>query len=876
MALDLSDPSIQHAYSRFRSPTPSLNWIVLAYRASPTKLAVARTGSGGLDELLGSDSLDPNEVQHGLLRYEDRVVLWSLTPESLQGVKRAKALVHSRALSAHFKGAHIPFALTAASQLNASRLRDLLQLDVRSNPIAQHPSHADPALATTSTPRHLYSSNSNESPTSPSESVRTEMGQRSFVSGSTVRVHPPSTTLDSVEGYASPANGSSHEAQLASPRGTGGPGSPSRSGNGIGGGLARKVSAVWKGKGKATNQTTDEVDRLPSSPGAYTGGLDGRSGHGDARGFGLGERDRRDSDIPPALPEKNPGYSPQPPDVAPNHAAEPTSRGRRPPQLEMTATPSPRHSAGSSSTTSSSSAAFARRQHQGQETLSPFPPTHASSPAMSSSSFTTAAQHAGPSSFPSSPNLGPSPASTPQSPSFLASSPPAHDKPTRNDETADDTSHNAHAGLPPLAPVVAASPPPSADLHPSSSTAHRNTATRPVSESPAARMMLGGLSSGFDSSDDDDNDDNVAHRSRRVVPEAIEEAEEDKEEREEQMRERERDAGRTETQRAQGREEQRGRDRAREEASRTLEGKQTEEDGVDGLVESYGAPEDEVQTRKEDEVANAERAKDGDREREGRDEAEELRRREEEEAARLALEQDERERREVKRTEQERREAVERERVRLEREEEDRVRLAEERARAQEEAEAEAERERARQEEREREEAERVRLAQLAEAEERERTRKAHEEMRLMIERERAERALREEEEQRRREEARVRAKEERRKRWEGNRERDEVLLKGEISVQASGSMLWRRRYFELKGSSLTLAKSQAEIAKPLDVLSTASISSVHPDAEEALVPHSFKLVIGDSDDDWLFYADDEMAKEELVEALRVATAQRR
>ncbi|GAA5908352.1 uncharacterized protein JCM6883_004360 [Sporobolomyces salmoneus] len=215
------------------------------------------------------------------------------------------------------------------------------------------------------------------------------------------------------------------------------------------------------------------------------------------------------------------------------------------------------------------------------------------------------------------------------------------------------------------------------------------------------------------------------------------------------------------------------------------------------------------------------------------------------------------------------------EELRLEEEENDRKRRAEEefsRIRAVEESRLQqAETERLRILAFEEKERERIRLAR-EEAEERERTRRAQEEMRLMVEREKLERKLREEEETRRRELERLRVWEEKKRDLVQRRDGGEVMLKGEVSVQGAGSMLWRRRYYELRGTAISFSKSQAESSKPLDVILTSSISSIIPHPDEPLPPHSFKILLRDEEEEWLFYGDDEGEKEMLIEGLKVAS----
>ncbi|BGP44722.1 hypothetical protein JCM10450v2_000536 [Rhodotorula kratochvilovae] len=286
----------------------------------------------------------------------------------------------------------------------------------------------------------------------------------------------------------------------------------------------------------------------------------------------------------------------------------------------------------------------------------------------------------------------------------------------------------------------------------------------------------------------------------------------------------------------------------REEAAR-LERERREREAEDAAAR---AREDEERVRAEAEEASA---REQELEAHRRREAEEEYRRHAEEE--LAREQAAEEARQAAVEEDARRRAAEDERRRIE-DEEELVRREEERIlREQREAE----------ERRQAEEAERVRL------EEEERTRRAEEEMRLLIERQRAEKLLREQAETRRREEARLRAIEERKSRLVQRRDAGEVMLAGTVNVQGGGSMLWKRRYFRLTGSTFEFFKSEADADHPVDSIPLSAIDRLTSNLEEALVPHAFKATLKDGDER-LFYYLSAQETEMLVEALQCALRQ--
>ncbi|CAG8467576.1 7377_t:CDS:10 [Ambispora leptoticha] len=79
-------------------------------------------GTSGLDELRQNLK---EEVLYGFLRIENRFVLITYVSEQVSGVRRARALVHGRAVGALFKQAH-------QIQINASNASDLAEDKVRS------------------------------------------------------------------------------------------------------------------------------------------------------------------------------------------------------------------------------------------------------------------------------------------------------------------------------------------------------------------------------------------------------------------------------------------------------------------------------------------------------------------------------------------------------------------------------------------------------------------------------------------------------------------------------------------------------------------------------------------------------------------------
>ncbi|CAG8436573.1 6218_t:CDS:2 [Ambispora gerdemannii] len=121
MSCDLSDTAISQAYEEIVSGQDT-NWLILGYHDTRDKISLYSKGTGGLDEL--RQNLQ-EEVLYGFLRIENRFVLITYVSEQVSGVRRARALVHGRAVGALFKQAH-------QIQINASTPADLLEEKVRS------------------------------------------------------------------------------------------------------------------------------------------------------------------------------------------------------------------------------------------------------------------------------------------------------------------------------------------------------------------------------------------------------------------------------------------------------------------------------------------------------------------------------------------------------------------------------------------------------------------------------------------------------------------------------------------------------------------------------------------------------------------------
>ncbi|KZT53010.1 hypothetical protein CALCODRAFT_501618 [Calocera cornea HHB12733] len=126
MSVDISDPSIPAAYNEVIGEAAT-DWLLMGYGDTNNKLTLYDTGSRGLEELrshLGE------EVLFGLLNVDGRILLLVYMPDNVSGVKRARALVHSRAVGNTFKAHDSVLTASRKSQVEEDDVREKLGLSL--------------------------------------------------------------------------------------------------------------------------------------------------------------------------------------------------------------------------------------------------------------------------------------------------------------------------------------------------------------------------------------------------------------------------------------------------------------------------------------------------------------------------------------------------------------------------------------------------------------------------------------------------------------------------------------------------------------------------------------------------------------------------
>ncbi|KAG0056860.1 hypothetical protein BGZ83_003154 [Gryganskiella cystojenkinii] len=134
MSCDLTDPAILEAYQAIVSGSPT-NWLILGYHDTRDKISMYSKGTGGLEELRANLK---EEVLYGFVRIEDRFALLAYVSEQVSGLRRARALVHGKAVGALFKSSHV--------QINSSNLGELTEDKVRTRlGLVEGPPTPDPS-----------------------------------------------------------------------------------------------------------------------------------------------------------------------------------------------------------------------------------------------------------------------------------------------------------------------------------------------------------------------------------------------------------------------------------------------------------------------------------------------------------------------------------------------------------------------------------------------------------------------------------------------------------------------------------------------------------------------------------------------------------
>ncbi|KAF9438903.1 hypothetical protein BGZ76_003263 [Entomortierella beljakovae] len=146
MSCDLTDPAILETYQDIISGSPT-NWLILGYHDTRDKISLYSRGAGGLGELTSNLK---EEVLYGFVRIEDRFALIAYVSEQVSGLRRARALVHGKAVGALFKASNVQINTSSVGELTEDRVRARLGL-IEGPPT---PEASSPAIPSSPAPVH--------------------------------------------------------------------------------------------------------------------------------------------------------------------------------------------------------------------------------------------------------------------------------------------------------------------------------------------------------------------------------------------------------------------------------------------------------------------------------------------------------------------------------------------------------------------------------------------------------------------------------------------------------------------------------------------------------------------------------------------------
>ncbi|KAI9245455.1 hypothetical protein BY458DRAFT_528775 [Sporodiniella umbellata] len=126
---DVSDSRLLNAYQDI-TEYENTDWLIAGYKGSKNVIGLLTTGEEGLSEFKQNLT---NEVLFGFIRIEDKFVFITYVPNSVNGVKRARALVHSRSVASVCSLAHTQMTVSSLSELSESAVRARLKLSEKAS-----------------------------------------------------------------------------------------------------------------------------------------------------------------------------------------------------------------------------------------------------------------------------------------------------------------------------------------------------------------------------------------------------------------------------------------------------------------------------------------------------------------------------------------------------------------------------------------------------------------------------------------------------------------------------------------------------------------------------------------------------------------------
>ncbi|KAI8354619.1 hypothetical protein EDC96DRAFT_446871 [Choanephora cucurbitarum] len=160
---DITDPRILNAYISITEHDPT-DWLILGYKGTRDVISLYSCGENGLSEF--RDNLT-DEILFGFIRIEDKFVLVTYVPDTVSGVRRARALVHSRAVANILELSHAQLTASSLSDLSDGNIRTRLKLGQNQVPNRSRPvSKRTSAMVTRRRKSGTYSPSPSPSPMS--------------------------------------------------------------------------------------------------------------------------------------------------------------------------------------------------------------------------------------------------------------------------------------------------------------------------------------------------------------------------------------------------------------------------------------------------------------------------------------------------------------------------------------------------------------------------------------------------------------------------------------------------------------------------------------------------------------------------------------
>ncbi|KAF8677647.1 hypothetical protein RHS04_05952 [Rhizoctonia solani] len=128
MIIDISDPEITKAYQSITEDR-SKDWLILSYSKARDALRLVDSGPGGLEIAREHVKVQSSDVNFSLIRVNESgsLVLVCFIPQAVGGVKRARAIVHTRALEDVFPARRAVVNVASETELTSTLVDNALR-----------------------------------------------------------------------------------------------------------------------------------------------------------------------------------------------------------------------------------------------------------------------------------------------------------------------------------------------------------------------------------------------------------------------------------------------------------------------------------------------------------------------------------------------------------------------------------------------------------------------------------------------------------------------------------------------------------------------------------------------------------------------------